>query len=149
MKRSGLSRRTGLRRSTPLRRTALRRKASREQLPVESRTSVRTRSRGLCEPRILYGGVCLGKATHVHHRRLLGVGGAHGAARREADRLSSLLHCCAACHRWIHADPERAMVNGWIIPRHADPTAEALWIRGQLKYLTDEGRAVDYEAACA
>lgn len=149
MKRSPISRRTGLVRRTPLRRTAIRRSAPRPTVPVDVRAALGERSGGVCEIAVRYRHQCAGAATQVHHRALKGVGGVHGDAVAVSDRLSSLLHGCGPCHGWVHANPEKAAVNGWIVPRGSDSSSEPVWRRGVLVYLTDGGEVVDFERAAA
>jgi hypothetical protein len=156
MKRSPMpSRRTALRsgvplvRRTPLRRTALRRSAPRPTVPVDVRAALGERSGGVCEIGIRWKNVCVGAASAVHHRIPRGMGGSHGAARVRADRLSSVVATCDPCHAWVHANPEKAELNGWILPRGSDSSAEPTWRRGVLVYLDDAGQVHDYESACA
>lgn len=100
----GPQRRTKLRRSQPL-------KAKRGPLTPEiraARSIVRERSQDICE-------VCdIAAAVHFHHILPRSAQG--------ADVASNYLHVDAACHQWIHAHPEEARAQGWIISRYPGDT---------------------------
>lgn len=110
---------------------------------------IEARSGGRCEPTVYLHNRCTGVATVVHHRIPRGVGGSHGAARKVADRLSSLLHCCENCHAAIHEHVSISLANGWLVRRGSDATAVPTWVRRGLVWLTDDGRVVDYDEAAA
>lgn len=73
---------------------------------VRARPLVEMRSGGFCEAST---DVCEINAVHVHHKA-----GRQGARAHE---LGNLLHVCDACHRWIHANPERSYAEGWLVKR--------------------------------
>jgi hypothetical protein len=78
------------------------------------RPLVHARSRGRCEARI--PGVCTGKATHVHHRKLRGLGGGGGS-----NELSNLIDLCLTCHAFVHENPAWAKRVGLIVSGWDDP----------------------------
>lgn len=55
--------------------------------------------------------VCVGRAAHVHHRRLRSQGG--------GDEPSNLLAVCPPCHRYIHDHPAESYERGWLLRRTA------------------------------
>lgn len=78
------------------------------------RARIRRRSGGRCEGRVL--DVCIGKAQHVHHRKLRGQGGQNDEA--------TLIDLCEPCHRWAHANPVAARERRLIVPSWADVTSD-------------------------
>lgn len=68
------------------------------------------------------GGRCvrcalLGEAMHLHHRKLRSQGGTHTPANG--------VTLCARCHRWVHANPQRAaglglIVKSWQVPEEVE-----------------------------
>jgi hypothetical protein len=103
--------RTALKRTTPLRARRLVVSKKRKQNPeLEAmRPLVEARSGGLCEVRT---SLCQGRAVHVHHRKL---------RRHDDHSLSSLLHCCVACHTLIHASVAHSYEQGWLVRSHENP----------------------------
>lgn len=86
-----------------------------------------TRCAGRCEK----CGHDLGNTMERHHRQRREVGG---------DRLANLVALHPACHQWVHAHPEEARANGWIVSAHdPDPAAVPVRIGGWLWVLRDDG----------
>lgn len=114
--------------------------------PEALRTAIAGRSGGWCEPALV--DVCTGRATEFQHRVAQGTGGVHGAALRRSDRLSNGLHCCRACHCWIHANPEASQREfvGWSVRRGSDPALVPVLYRGEVMYLADDGSIHSHEA---
>jgi hypothetical protein len=74
------------------------------------KAKVRARSGGWCEARIV--GVCTGRASQIHHRKL----------RRHGDhRLITALHLCLECHAFAHDHPEFSYRMGLLVQAHRDP----------------------------
>ena len=78
---------------------------------TEAKKVVKWRSGGNCEARIV--GVCLGRATNVHHRAGRGFDGCHDPAL--------LLHVCghgnvSGCHGYIEQNPSWAKDYGLRLP---------------------------------
>lgn len=114
----------------------------------DSAAIVRERSGGVCE--IQLDG-CWGRASEKSHRIARGMGGRHGVAKKLSDRPSDLLDSCLFCHLVITRYPWRvdAKGNGWVLVDGQEPTQEPVNRRGEWGYLTDDGRFVPYEEACA
>lgn len=79
----------------------------------------------------------LGNELERHHRQRREVGG---------DRLSNLIALHSACHIWIHAHPDEARAQGWIVssngPIGGAPNPELVPVRlpdGYLWLLADDG----------
>lgn len=114
----------------------------------DSAAIVRERSGGVCEIQ-LEG--CWGRASQKSHRIARGMGGRHGAAKKLSDRPSDLLDSCLFCHLVITRVPWKvdAKGNGWVLVDGQEPTQEPVNRRGEWGYLTDDGRFVPFEEACA
>ena len=86
----------------------------RTAIPVDVIDAVMARSGGRCEARI--PGVCQGRATNLHHRRLRSQGGLNTA--------SNILALCGTgstgCHGHIHARPEWARERGFLLSAYHD-----------------------------
>lgn len=82
-----------------------------------ARAAVYERARGFCEARYHADG-CSGLCQEVHH--LAGRGG------DDPHRLDNLLGVSSACHRDIHANPDRSYQLGLMVSRLADAEGEAL-----------------------
>jgi hypothetical protein len=80
-----------------------------------------------------------------------GMGGRHGAAKKQSDRPSDLLDSCLYCHLLITRYGWRvdAKGNGWVLVDGQDPTAEPVLYRGDLVYLDDAGNKISHEKAGA
>lgn len=52
-------------------------------------------------------GVCLGRASHRHHRLRRGQGG--------SDEFENTLDLCSACHDYAHGHIAEANERGWIL----------------------------------
>lgn len=77
----------------------------------------------------------LGDNLERHHRQRREVGG---------DRLSNLIALHSRCHQHVHAHPEEARSNGWIVSSSAPDPAEVSVILPGLTgtarwYLRDDG----------
>lgn len=55
--------------------------------------------------------VCVGRAVHLHHRRLRSQGG--------GNEPENLLAVCAPCHDHIHRNPAESYERGWLLRRTA------------------------------
>lgn len=101
--------RTAAPRSIPKPREA-RRKPTPDPITPDVRRAIAERSRDVCEARLV--GVCVGRARHIHHRKL----------RRYGDHtLVNLLHVCHACHGYIHRFPKWSYDHGYLVRGSADP----------------------------
>lgn len=87
---------------------------------------------------------CHGLGVDPAHRIGQKAGGRHGDAYEENNRLSNLMWSCRACHDWCHDRPVEAEDMGLILREHHDPRVEPVVYRGQVSYLTDDGRVLDY-----
>lgn len=114
----------------------------RPTVPVDTRAALAERSGGICE--IQMAG-CTGLATEVSHRRTQGMGGRHGAAKVDIDRLSDILHACHAEHMWAHARFAEAQDLGIRLYDWQNPLMEPVLYRGVLSYLNDDGLVIDFE----
>lgn len=66
----------------------------------------------------------------------------HHRVKRTAggDRLSNILMLHEGCHQWVHAHPEEAFENGWIVTGYeGDPLQAPVLIGGFWYLLDDEG----------
>lgn len=102
-----------------------------KHIPASSREAVKKRSLGRCER-------CGGPGSQWHHRRSRSVVEEH-----RHDPCNGLW-LCDTCHRWAHANPAWAMVEGLIVSR-TNPTpgnipVETLWGR---VWLTCDGQYAD------
>jgi hypothetical protein len=88
---------------------------------ARARAIVAERSAGICEAAI--PGVCLGRATNVHHRNKAG----------RVWAPSNLLHLCGSgttgCHGHIEANPAWAMEQGLWLEHSDDPRAVSVHMR--------------------
>jgi hypothetical protein len=78
------------------------------------------RSGGWCE---VCGTALSRDAYEAHHRLRRGQGG--------TDALANLLACCpglSGCHSRIHANPEWALANGWLVSSWGDPEREPVLV---------------------
>jgi hypothetical protein len=114
----------------------------------DSAAVVRERSGGRCEIGIEG---CWGEAVEKSHRIARGMGGRHGAAKKDSDRPSDLLDSCLYCHLLItrYAWRVDAKGNGWVLVDGQEPTAEPVLYRGDLVYLDDAGNKISFEKAGA
>lgn len=146
MKRTALARDAALVTKTQLRRATGRTRQTRQRptkpsktpaastdIPQAVRDAVAARSGGDCEATI--GGVCLGRATNIHHRRRRNIQPAH--------TLPNLLHLCGSgttgCHGWITTQPKLARQYGWIVSSYHDPAPMPARVRGRMVLLTEVG----------
>ncbi len=79
-----------------------------KRMPFDVAEAVLARSEGACEAMI--PGVCVGRAQHLHHRKMRSQGGDHTEA--------NLIAICHRCHHHIHMNPawsyERGLlIHGW------------------------------------
>lgn len=86
-----------------------------------------------------------GASTYsVHHRRPRGMG---GTKRLETDAATNLVLLCGSgttgCHGWVESHRWDAVLDGLIVPQHADPaTTPVLLLRGWTM-LTEDGCYID------
>ena len=71
-------------------------------------------------------------------------GGRHREAKVENNRLSNLMWACRSCHDWCHDHPAAAEELGLVLLEGDDPTAARVKYRGEWRWLTDDGRVLDY-----
>ena len=146
-----LNRRTPLARVTPLRRgeplatvTILtgggkvlplaRPKRPKDTIPANIRRIVTERDMGLC--------VYTGKpATHIHHRRLKGMGGSSDA---HANCLCNLVLLDSGAHEYMHKNRFIALAEGVIIPA----ATVAPWLLPVLVHGRDDGSGVRVWPTC-
>lgn len=114
----------------------------RATVPADKRAALEQRSGGICE--IQLAG-CTGRATEVSHRRTQGMGGRHGQAKVDIDRLSDILHACHAEHMWAHARFTEAQDLGIRLYDWQNPLTEPVVYRGVLSFLDDAGGVHDFE----
>jgi hypothetical protein len=120
----------------------------RATVPADKRAALAKRSGGVCEiqlPGLPGRPGCTWWATDACHRRTQGMGGRFGEAKEEIDQLSDVLAGCRTCHRHTHDQPAEAMDDGLRLKDCMDPLAEPVLYRGELSYLTDDGRVLSYE----
>lgn len=99
-------------RRTPMKRQPMKRRPPRpardgeveREFRGDERVAIERRSDGKCEARTPH---CTDKARIIHHRLLKRHGG-------RGDRGNGL-HCCTACHLFIHMHPEESYEKGWMI----------------------------------
>lgn len=138
-----LSRRKPLRRTGRLgrgggglRRTPMKRRRWQPAVPVDTSAALTVRSGGVCE--LALPG-CLGRATDPSHRITTKVGGRHGQAKVDHDRLSDVMDACRACHDWIGAHPQAAAAAGLVLREGDDPASSPVLYRGRRALLADDG----------
>lgn len=124
-----LTRSTGLARGAGLKRTRVAGRPRRPDLdvPEETRTLLRWRSRGRCEAAV-YAAGCAQDATDVHHRKRRRDGG---------HAIANLLDLCRPCHSWAHSHPDEARALGVIVSAYDDPAEAPVLL---LSRLTGERR---------
>jgi hypothetical protein len=117
-------------------------------LPRAQRKTLVERSGGFCEIRMTG---CSNIATDVSHRISVKAGGRHGAEADKHARLSNVLHSCRSDHEYLHANPAAAKAEfvGWALEEWQEPTEWPVLYRGELSWLTDDGRVVPYEEGAA
>ena len=90
---------------------------------ARGRAIVMERSGGVCE--VARQGVCLGKATSIHHRQKRSHGGTWNP--------SNLLHTCGdgtrGCHGWIEAHPKLANEDGLWMMSGEEPAQTSAFMR--------------------
>lgn len=141
MKRTELHRRAPLAAGAPLARPRTprwgksKRKQEADNAFRDLRPQVITREDGCCA-------LCGREAPlEVHHRLR------RGAVDRE--RLSNLGALCRSCHHdEVHAKPNWARVNGWILGEHQSPPLTLVKYRSEWRYLDDDG-STRRESGCA
>jgi hypothetical protein len=77
------------------------------EIPTKAREVVRHRQNSQCCR-------CGARYAELHHRQRRREGG-HG--------YENLVGLCSTCHKWAHANPKRAVEDGYIIPIHIDDIA--------------------------
>lgn len=157
MNRSPLKRGAPLRNTTPLRRyTGLRQVSAKRAnepkarprrkpaAPRDVREVLLERSQGWCE---IAAPGCQLRGIDPAHRKGSKAGGRKGAAADRHNVPSNYLWACRACHDFCHSEPAEAERKGWMLREHQDPLTEPVLYRGEPKFLDDEGRTYDFEAA--
>ena len=115
--------------------------------PQDTRDRVSSRSRGVCE---IGAAGCTGRATNVHHRLPLRMGGSRNPVLRTP---ANALHVCgdgntSGCHRFVDDFPRIAGLAGWKLPAGSDPAAVPVRYRCRsLVWLTEDGDVVGEVAA--
>ena len=124
MKRSSMSRRMSPARAASTKRMA------------EARPILEERSQGRCDKCAMpLDPSDSGFEFQMHHRL--------SRARGGDDSVANLMAVHgASCHLAIHARPDQAADNGWILPSGASPEESSLSFRGQGAFLTDSGRVL-------
>ena len=102
--------------------------------PPKVRRAIEERSGGVCE------GCGRRPATEMHHRKYRSRGG--------KDTVENGYHLCgfgnnqtAGCHGTAHSGEGGEL--GWSVNSWGDPKLTPVLYRGVLRWLTDDGRAVD------
>jgi hypothetical protein len=108
----------------------------RRRSTVALRAALEERSGGVCE---IQAEGCHGRAVEPCHRIGTGMGGVHGAAVAQSDRLSNVVHGCRNCGRWQHDHEWMAKAYGQILSRSANPVLEPVLLRYGVVFLDDEG----------
>lgn len=101
----------------PMQRTEMSRKPTKRKRDYEAELDALTpallkRSRGMCEMAI--PGVCSGKATHRHHRKV-------GRGKGTNAGIWCLIHCCTECHSYAHLHPQWSRELGFLVRKTDDP----------------------------
>lgn len=94
----------------------------------EGRAQVMHRASGVCEVRC--SPLCEPRRPEWHHRQSRR-GGRHGPENG--------LAACRACHSWIHAEPEQAREQGWMVGMWEEPEEIPARIAGEFRTLTAGG----------
>lgn len=135
MKRSSLRRKTPLRPASPRPKPALPGADPAWDEWEALREAVHTRAGARCEVGVTRqcverDRVFIRTGGHqAHHRKLRSQGG--------LDAVENLLAVCGYCHEWVHAHPSVAQLNGWIVPRHADPAIRGVVLHDRRLVLLD------------
>lgn len=77
---------------------------------------------------------------HRHHRRAKGMG---GDTRPHTQCACNGIKLCLACHIWVHANPERATAEGWIVSEEVCEPGRVSVMRG-----TEDGGGATMWPAC-
>lgn len=93
---------------------------------------VHERSGGMCE-------ICSTEwdekpAQEHHHRRGRGAGGTKRASSATA---AACLHLCRDCHRLAEKERRVALLLGWAVSQHMEPSCVPVMRRGEWVYLND------------
>lgn len=152
MKRSEIQRRTELQRAAPLGKGSGALKSSAPTRPREfkpkpkppKRAKTRAESDPEWTPARLGaldrdGGRCCRcghRATEVHHRISLQMGGSTHPDRHRFDKLVSL---CSACHGWAHGNDPARVDHGYVIEHHVDAWTVPLLTLNGPRWLTPTG----------
>lgn len=141
MRRGGpLKRRTQLRANTPMRRTRVKKKRPIPEVLEAwqaAREQIYARAGGRCER-------CGTSLDHsgmdAHHRKL--------RSRRGGDELSNLVALCPKDHRWVHAHPTAAFLEGWMISSRTLPATIPITLpSGRTVWLDNAGTYTEGWAA--
>jgi hypothetical protein len=91
---------------------------------------------------------CQGRAAfgwHHHHRRVKGHG---GSKRADTNQAANSLACCGDCHRYIHANPQTAYANGWLVKQSHKPSDVPVLRRHHWVLLSDDGTLTPADCVC-
>jgi 5-methylcytosine-specific restriction endonuclease McrA len=78
---------------------------TKSKIPTTVRDAVTRRSGGKCEAAVIAN--CRRKGGHLHHKLMRSQGGKHTEG--------NLVDVCEPCHMYIHAHPNWAYENGWLV----------------------------------
>jgi 5-methylcytosine-specific restriction endonuclease McrA len=88
----------------------------RDAVYPQRRIEVFERAGGMCERCLI------APCEQVHHRA--------GRGGHDPHALSNLIGLCAACHRWAHAHPADAVIEGVSRSRHRSTNVSNRWTSG-------------------
>lgn len=108
---------------------------ARVPFPEETARLVLNRAAGRCERCGLRVAI-----PALHHRKPRGM----GSSTADPHAVDNVVALDDNCHRWVHAHPLRAVLDGWTVPRWGDPAGVPIvgWMGPVL--LTEAG---SYETA--
>lgn len=92
--------------------------------------------------------VCQGSAASLwqaHHRRPRGAG---GSKRPETNQAANGLLVCGDDHRFIEANRETALRNGWLVRQNQTPSEIPVLYRHRWVLLSDDGSVTEADCVC-
>ncbi len=101
----------------------------RKAMPPEVAEAVLARSAGTCEAMI--PGVCVGRAHHLHHRKMRSQGGEHTE--------ENLVALCHQCHSYAHHNPAWSYERGLLIRGRDEVTWPPRYYRGVYRKEEEDG----------
>lgn len=75
-----------------------------------------------------------------HHRRPRGMG---GSKRPDTNTAANGLGVCGICHRMIESNRTVALLLGWLVHSHRQPSEVKVMYRGEWCYLNENGTRWD------